>query len=71
LELDFLRALPSVTAVVREGSSTVIATLEPDNVVRQLVLHDAHLSGLEVGNAGLEDAFLALTVKHPDRESND
>ena len=36
-------------------------TSDAERVVRQLLLRDAGLSGLEMSGAGLEEAFLTLT----------
>ena len=60
LKPEFLRALPSVSAVWQDGAQTVIAAAEPDVVVRTMLTHDSGLSGLEITSVGLEDAFLAL-----------
>lgn len=42
------------------GDAVEIATTDSDAVVRELVMRDASLAGLEVTGAQLEDAFLAL-----------
>jgi ABC-2 type transport system ATP-binding protein len=61
LSYDFLQALPSVTNVlVNEGAAVVTAT-DAETVLREMLLRDETLSGLEVASPALEDAFLALT----------
>lgn len=61
LETDFLRTLPSVTQVEEDREAVVIMASQPESVVREMLLRDDTLSGLEISAAGLEDAFLALT----------
>jgi ABC-2 type transport system ATP-binding protein len=57
-----IEALDGVTTVRRDGAATEILTSNAELVVRQLLLRDASLSGLETTGAGLEDAFLRLTA---------
>jgi ABC-2 type transport system ATP-binding protein len=57
-----VEALEGVMSVRRDGSATEILTSNAEHVVRQLLLRDASLSGLETSGAGLEDAFLRLTA---------
>jgi len=61
LEVDCLRALPSVIAVRRDRDATVIHADNAEEVVRQLLLRDRTLAGLQVSSPALEEAFLALT----------
>jgi len=61
LDPDFLRALPTVTDVQRDREAVVILAEQPERVVREMLLRDATLHGLEIAAAALEDAFLALT----------
>ena len=61
LEVEFLRLLPSVTQVEEDREAVVITASHPENVLREMLLHDETLHGLEVSAAGLEEAFLALT----------
>ena len=56
-----IEALEGVSSVRRDGSATEIMTSDAERVVRQLLLRDAGLSGLEMSGAGLEEAFLTLT----------
>lgn len=58
---EFLRTLPSVISVEVDREALIITATEAERVVRELMLHDPELRGLEISTAGLEDAFLALT----------
>jgi len=60
LEPDFLASLPSVTDVQHDREAVVILAEHPEKVVREMLLRDETLHGLEVSAAALEDAFLAL-----------
>lgn len=61
LPLSEVQAIPGVISAIadRDGFELQVGAAEP--VVRELLLRDSWLSGLEVTNAGLEEAFLALT----------
>ncbi len=61
LDLDWLRTLPSVSAVERDRDAVVIQAEQAEPVVREMLNRDLKLSGLEIASAGLEEAFLALT----------
>jgi|SRR5579883_3327697 len=61
LDPHYLRALPSVVSLQTDRDAVVIHAEHPEDVVRQLLLEDASLHGLEVSAAPLEEAFLALT----------
>lgn len=61
LDPAYVRALPSVVSVQHDRDGVVIYAAHPEEVVRQLLLEDPSLHGLEVTAAPLEDAFLALT----------
>lgn len=63
LPVERLRSLASVSAVRRDDGITEILTPAAEPVVRDLFTLDPGLSDLEVGGAGLEEAFLALTKK--------
>jgi ABC-2 type transport system ATP-binding protein len=56
-----IEGLDGVTAVRRDGAATEIMTSNAEGVIRQLLLRDRSLSGLETSGAGLEEAFLTLT----------
>ncbi len=61
LSLDEVRSIPGVNSAIadRDGFELQVSTAEP--VVRELLQRDEWLADLEVTNAGLEEAFLALT----------
>jgi ABC-2 type transport system ATP-binding protein len=61
LAIEVVRAFPGVLEVKADREAIEITAKSAENVVRELLLRDATLSGLEVTSAGLEDAFLALT----------
>lgn len=61
LTIDTLRRIPGVTEVKEDREAFEIHTPGAEPVLRELLARDAHLSGLEVSAAGLEEAFLALT----------
>jgi len=61
LSTAFLEALESVTNVERSGAFVTVTAQSAEAVVREMLQHDEHLSGLEVASPALEDAFLALT----------
>jgi ABC-2 type transport system ATP-binding protein len=61
LDIEYLRALPSVTSVERNRDSVVVVAGEAESVVREMLLQDTALSNLEIASPALEDAFLALT----------
>lgn len=56
-----LRALPGVQNVSGDGAGWIILTLEPEANLAQLFRGGAMLEHLQVADAGLEEAFLALT----------
>ncbi|MFP5226717.1 MAG: ABC transporter ATP-binding protein [Acidobacteriota bacterium] len=64
LDPEFLGSLPSVTDVQQDREAVVILAEHPEKVVREMLLRDETLHGLEVSAAALEDAFLALTAKN-------
>jgi len=61
LDPDYLRTLPSVSDVQQDREAVVVLAEHPESVVREMLLRDETLHGLEVSAAALEDAFLALT----------
>ncbi len=65
LDPEFLQALPSVSDVQQDREAVVILAEQPEKVVREMLLRDETLHGLEVSAAALEDAFLALTQEQP------
>ncbi|MGB6868555.1 MAG: ATP-binding cassette domain-containing protein, partial [Acidobacteriaceae bacterium] len=58
---EFLQSLPSVSEVQHDREAVVILAEHPERVVREMLLRDESLHGLEISAAALEDAFLALT----------
>jgi ABC-2 type transport system ATP-binding protein len=61
LDLKFLRQIPGVTEVKQDREAVELHAIDAEPVVRELLVRDARLSGLEITSAGLEEAFLALT----------
>jgi ABC-2 type transport system ATP-binding protein len=61
LPLEILRAVPGVIAIEEDRNQFEIRVTEAEPVLRELLLRDPSLSGIEVTSAGLEEAFLALT----------
>ena len=61
LSRDFLLTLPSVTSVEFNAGAVVVTATDAETVLREMLLRDETLSGLEVAGPALEDAFLALT----------
>ncbi|SRR6266496_354733 len=61
LSPESVRALPGVVEVRCDREAIEISVIEAEPVVRELLLRDTSLSGLEITSAGLEEAFLALT----------
>jgi ABC-2 type transport system ATP-binding protein len=66
LDIETVRGLPGVIEVRtdREGLEIRASAAEP--ILRELLMRDAGLSGIEVTSAGLEEAFLALTGANND-----
>jgi ABC-2 type transport system ATP-binding protein len=62
LTADFLRTLPGVTSVEQSSDDVVVMTPRAEDVVREMLMRDETLSGLEIAGPALEDAFLALTA---------
>jgi ABC-2 type transport system ATP-binding protein len=61
LSQEFLHTLPGVTNVEFNQGAVVVTSSDAEMVVREMLLRDETLSGLEVASPALEDAFLALT----------
>jgi hypothetical protein len=60
-----------VSGVRRDGAATEIIAGDAERVVRQLLLRDGGVSGLEVSGVGLEEAFLTLTAGQSGRPAED
>jgi ABC-2 type transport system ATP-binding protein len=61
LDIETVRALPGVLEVHRDRDALEIHAAEVEAILRDLLMLDPGLSGVEVTSAGLEEAFLALT----------
>jgi len=61
LSLDDIRQIPGVLNVKSDRSAYELQVNTAEPVVRELLQRDSWLADLEVTNAGLEEAFLALT----------
>jgi ABC-2 type transport system ATP-binding protein len=61
LSIATLRQIAGVTEVKEDREAVELHAAEAEPVIRELLLRDATLSGLEITSAGLEEAFLALT----------
>jgi len=61
LSVNSLRQIRGVTAVQEDREAVEIHTSDAELIVRELLMRDPSLSGLEITSAGLEEAFLALT----------
>jgi ABC-2 type transport system ATP-binding protein len=56
-----VREFAGVMDVQEDRGTMVIHTSRAEEVLRELLIRDLEVSGIEVAGAGLEDAFLALT----------
>lgn len=63
LTLDEMRQIPGVLSATADRNAFELQVNAAEPVVRELLQRDAWLADLEVINAGLEEAFLALTQK--------
>jgi ABC-2 type transport system ATP-binding protein len=70
LSVETLRQIAGVTEVKEDREAVEIHGVEAEPIVRELLSRDAHLSGLEIASAGLEEAFLALTQDNGQNESH-
>jgi ABC-2 type transport system ATP-binding protein len=61
LDIETVRGLSGVIEVRRDRDALEISAGVAEPVLRELLMRDAGVSGIEVTSAGLEDAFLALT----------
>jgi ABC-2 type transport system ATP-binding protein len=61
LDIETVRGLPGVIEVRRNRDALEIQAAEAEPILRELLMRDARLSGIEVTSAGLEEAFLSLT----------
>ena len=63
LDPAFLSTLPTVTDVKQDREAVIVTAEAAEDVVREMLLRDRTLCGLEIASPGLEDAFLALTSR--------
>jgi ABC-2 type transport system ATP-binding protein len=61
LDIETVRALPGVIEVRRDREALEIRAASAEPILRELLMRDEGLSGIEVTSAGLEEAFLAMT----------
>lgn len=66
LPLEEIRQIPGVVSVKADRNAFELQVNAAEPVVRELLQRDSWLADLEVTNAGLEEAFLALTQNHND-----
>ena len=59
--LDALGRLPGVTSAERRGEAIVLACTDSDAAIRALLVAHPDARDIEIGGAGLEQAFLQLT----------
>jgi len=64
LQLEEVRRIPGVLSVKADRNAFELQVNAAEPVVRELLQRDSWLADLEVTNAGLEEAFLALTQNH-------
>jgi ABC-2 type transport system ATP-binding protein len=64
LSLEEVRQIPGVLSVKADRNAFELQVHAAEPVVRELLQRDSWLGDLEVTNAGLEEAFLALTQNH-------
>jgi ABC-2 type transport system ATP-binding protein len=63
--------LPGVQSIRSDGSGVVVLTSDAESLARYLLQHDGQLSGLEIVEARLEEAFIALTTDAVSRQAVD
>jgi ABC-2 type transport system ATP-binding protein len=56
-----VQLLPGVLSARENRGALEVRASNPDDVIRQLLMRDPSLSGIEVSSTSLDDAFLALT----------
>lgn len=64
LSLSVVKQIPGVREANEDREAIEIQAAQAEPVVRELLLRDSQLSGLEITSAGLEEAFLALTQEN-------
>jgi ABC-2 type transport system ATP-binding protein len=66
-----LPRLPGVSSIEHDGNRTHLLTNDADELVRDLVASGVAFSDLEIQGASLEDAFVAITAKHPAKSAGE
>jgi ABC-2 type transport system ATP-binding protein len=66
-----LARLPGVTSVRQSGERVELLASDADRALRELVLRDPQVSGIEVKGADLEEAFLTLTADENDGDKRE
>jgi ABC-2 type transport system ATP-binding protein len=70
LDVAFLATLPTVSDVRHDREAVIVTAEAAEDVVREMLLRDRTLSGLEILTPALEDAFLALTADDNSKGDN-
>jgi ABC-2 type transport system ATP-binding protein len=70
LPIAAICSIPGVLEVRSDRDAFVIRAADAESVVRELLMRDPYVSGLEVTSAGLEEAFLALTQDNHQPEAS-
>jgi len=70
LPIAAICSIPGVLEVRSDRDAFVIRAADAESVVRELLIRDPYVSGLEVTCAGLEEAFLALTQDNHQPEAS-
>ena len=65
LRRNEIENIPEVAAVSEQESRMEILTAQVEPVLRELFILDPNLTGLEVTNSTLEDAFLKIVETKP------
>jgi len=61
LNVDVIKHWPDVVSAVRDEQKILLSTSNADSVVSRLMKEDPHFRELEVGRAGLAEAFAEIT----------
>lgn len=61
LSVAAVRSMAGVMEVREDRGIIEISTARPEPVLREILIRDSEVSGIEVTSAGLEEAFLSLT----------
>jgi ABC-2 type transport system ATP-binding protein len=64
VSVEEIRHIPGVLTVTADREAVEIRAATAEIVLRELFSRDTTLRGLEITNAGLEEAFLALTAEN-------